>query len=335
MKSDFVIFLVFLSMHSYSNYVQAINWDCLLERNEGNCSQSETRYYYDPDKNECSNFTYTGCHGNKNNFLNQSACLNTCSVDSNFSISDVMTTYDAYDYGNNDYTKDEYYDVNGTGDGNYGEKFNEIRKRACRLPFEQNKTDCNKPPQTLYYFDADSNNCTMVEAYCVRSYNFYWNVNECRNICGDENVGNETVPDDTVNEAEKPKSKADCNLPSDTGTCRGSHSKYFYNTESASCELFVWGGCGGNANRFHSREFCEKVCYETHNGTDANSNTPDKPVNKETRNATEENDGVSETPVNKETSSYKYIVILALCAFLLCFIVAFVGYRMTRSHSMT
>ena len=47
------------------------------------------------------------------------------------------------------------------------------------------------------------------------------------------------------------------------------------------------------------------------------------------------NDGVSETPVNKETSSYKYIVILALCAFLLCFIVAFVGYRMTRSNTMT
>jgi len=306
MKSDFVIFLVFLSMHSYSNYVQAINWDCLLERNEGNCSQSETRYYYDPDKNECSNFTYTGCHGNKNNFMNQSACLNTCSIDSNFSISDVITsddysnedtTSDGYDYGNNDYTKDEYYDVNGTGNEHDVLKLNEIRKRACRLPFKQNKTDCNKPPQTLYYFDADSNNCTAVEAYCVRSYNFYWSVNECENICGGENVGNETVLDDTVNEAEKPKSKADCNLPSDTGTCRGSHSRYFYNTKSGNCELFVWGGCGGNANRFHSRGICEKVCYETH--------------------------GV------------KYIVILALCAFLLCFIVAFVGYRITRSNTMT
>ena len=141
--------------------------------------------------------------------MNQSACLNTCSVDSNFSISDVITsdnnsdeyaTDDAYDYGNKDYTRDDYYDVNGTDDGNYGEKFNEIRKRACILPFQQNKTDCNKPPQTLYYFDADSNNCTAVEAYCVRSYNFYWSVNECRNICGGETVGNETVPVDTVNE---------------------------------------------------------------------------------------------------------------------------------------
>ena len=169
----------------------------MLERTEGNCSQSETRFYYDPDKNECSNFTYTGCHGNKNNFINQSACLNTCLVDSNFSISDVTTTGDysnenvtsnTYDYGN-----DDYYDVNGTSDGYDVEKLNEIRKRACGLPFKQNTTDCSEPAQTLYYFDADRNNCTTVEAYCVRSYNFYWSVNECKNICGGGNVGNKTV----------------------------------------------------------------------------------------------------------------------------------------------
>ncbi|EDV57657.1 male accessory gland serine protease inhibitor [Drosophila erecta] len=37
---------------------------------------------------------------------------------------------------------------------------------------------------------------------------------------------------------------------------------FSYYPESNSCELFIYGGCWGNANRFHSKESCEEKCLE-------------------------------------------------------------------------
>jgi len=35
---------------------------------------------------------------------------------------------------------------------------------------------------------------------------------------------------------------------------------YGYNTDTGRCERFLWGGCGGNDNRFESLEACLNVC---------------------------------------------------------------------------
>ena len=51
-----------------------------------------------------------------------------------------------------------------------------------------------------------------------------------------------------------------CNLPSETGMCRAAIRLWFYNAESGNCEEFIWGGCGGNDNRFDSKEKCEQTC---------------------------------------------------------------------------
>ena len=41
-----------------------------------------------------------------------------------------------------------------------------------------------------------------------------------------------------------------CELPKVSGPCFGAFRKYFFNTETEECELFTYGGCGGNDNRF-------------------------------------------------------------------------------------
>lgn len=46
----------------------------------------------------------------------------------------------------------------------------------------------------------------------------------------------------------------------DPGMCRGYFEKYFYNQESKACELFVYGGCGGNRNNFDSVQACNMEC---------------------------------------------------------------------------
>lgn len=44
------------------------------------------------------------------------------------------------------------------------------------------------------------------------------------------------------------------------GPCRASIQQYYYNNQLRSCQIFLWGGCAGNQNRFNSREECERTC---------------------------------------------------------------------------
>ena len=51
-----------------------------------------------------------------------------------------------------------------------------------------------------------------------------------------------------------------CALPSDTGPCRASIKRYFYNVQSGACEQFVYGGCQGNRNNFKTLLQCQLYC---------------------------------------------------------------------------
>lgn len=35
---------------------------------------------------------------------------------------------------------------------------------------------------------------------------------------------------------------------------------WYFNSESGDCEEFIYGGCGGNANRFETKKICENRC---------------------------------------------------------------------------
>jgi len=51
-----------------------------------------------------------------------------------------------------------------------------------------------------------------------------------------------------------------CNLKSDPGFCQLAIERYFYNSTSSQCETFTYNGCGGNENRFESRDECIEAC---------------------------------------------------------------------------
>lgn len=36
--------------------------------------------------------------------------------------------------------------------------------------------------------------------------------------------------------------------------------RYSYNQATDQCEIFIYGGCGGNANNFDIKEECERMC---------------------------------------------------------------------------
>ncbi|KAH9509809.1 Mambaquaretin-1 [Bulinus truncatus] len=51
-----------------------------------------------------------------------------------------------------------------------------------------------------------------------------------------------------------------CSLPVDSGPCDGLFIKYYYNTQSNTCESFNYGGCQGNANKFDTIRECKRRC---------------------------------------------------------------------------
>ena len=51
-----------------------------------------------------------------------------------------------------------------------------------------------------------------------------------------------------------------CKLAPVPGPCKGHFPKHYYNSESGKCEIFIYGGCGGNANRFDTLEECKEEC---------------------------------------------------------------------------
>ncbi|XP_034054006.1 protein AMBP-like isoform X2 [Gymnodraco acuticeps] len=43
--------------------------------------------------------------------------------------------------------------------------------------------------------------------------------------------------------------------------CRAIIERYFYNSSSMNCEIFIFGGCGGNLNNFRNDTECMHSCH--------------------------------------------------------------------------
>ncbi|XP_071370856.1 kunitz-type protease inhibitor 1-like, partial [Centroberyx affinis] len=54
--------------------------------------------------------------------------------------------------------------------------------------------------------------------------------------------------------------RARCTEPPRTGSCRASHTRWFYDPLNRKCHRFTFGGCDGNDNNFQEEESCSKTC---------------------------------------------------------------------------
>lgn len=62
----------------------------------------------------------------------------------------------------------------------------------------------------------------------------------------------------TMDPAEKiPKQ---CLLESNSGQCKDEIVRYYFDFTSSKCRPFIFGGCGGNANNYLTKEACSEEC---------------------------------------------------------------------------
>uniref|UniRef100_A0A3B5QNS1 BPTI/Kunitz inhibitor domain-containing protein n=1 Tax=Xiphophorus maculatus TaxID=8083 RepID=A0A3B5QNS1_XIPMA len=51
-----------------------------------------------------------------------------------------------------------------------------------------------------------------------------------------------------------------CLLAKNSGGCRKPSVLWYHDARTGRCALFLYNGCGGNQNRFRTRERCEEMC---------------------------------------------------------------------------
>ncbi|UJR19021.1 hypothetical protein I4U23_022151 [Adineta vaga] len=56
---------------------------------------------------------------------------------------------------------------------------------------------------------------------------------------------------------------SDCKLSPVSGLCHAFFEMFYFDSTTKQCKKFVYGGCGGNQNRFKTFEQCMKVCGQT------------------------------------------------------------------------
>ncbi|XP_069685801.1 inter-alpha-trypsin inhibitor-like isoform X2 [Periplaneta americana] len=92
-----------------------------------------------------------------------------------------------------------------------------------------------------WYYEPSSKTCKMQRANtCAVSSNRFNNDLECYRSC------------QTLAKI--------CSSPLVKGMCDAYFVRFGYSTKNKKCENFVYGGCGGNGNRFNTMKQCKEYC---------------------------------------------------------------------------
>ncbi|XP_022256441.1 kunitz-type serine protease inhibitor A-like [Limulus polyphemus] len=109
--------------------------------------------------------------------------------------------------------------------------------------------DCKSQPDTgpckayipSYYYDPDSCQCKrFIYGGCGGNGNRYKTEADCLAACSGQDK--------------------DCISQPDTGPCTAYIPSYYYDPDSYQCKRFIYGGCGGNGNRYNTVADCLAAC---------------------------------------------------------------------------
>ncbi|MED6240402.1 hypothetical protein ATANTOWER_020598 [Ataeniobius toweri] len=107
----------------------------------------------------------------------------------------------------------------------------------------------------VWFFDKTIAACLLFwYGGCGGNANRFSTEHECFQTCGVQNPSVRLQTEITI------FSKDACLLRQDPGRCQEYTTKWFFDIVQNKCGQFWYGGCEGNANRFQTREECEKLC---------------------------------------------------------------------------
>uniref|UniRef100_A0ABM5EPV0 BPTI/Kunitz domain-containing protein-like n=1 Tax=Pogona vitticeps TaxID=103695 RepID=A0ABM5EPV0_9SAUR len=111
----------------------------------------------------------------------------------------------------------------------------------CKLPKEPGRC---RVRFGRFYYNVKSGRCEeFVYSGCHGNANRFRTRTQCIKEC----AGKNSMP-------------PNCDFPPETGSCKASMPRYYFNVRSRRCEEFIYGGCGGNSNNFRTEMDCMHKC---------------------------------------------------------------------------
>ncbi len=206
---------------------------CSLEKQTGSCRGYFERYFYNDATGHCELFIYGGCEGNQNNFQTKEQCENKCKS----SVLEIITLAPAAFI--EEKSPNKSFNPQSCG----------LKKDSgpCLAYFES------------YFFNADTQKCEQfIYGGCKGNENRFQTIEECESSCKNT-IGLNPI------QVNQPFDKNVCKLKKDTGPCLAFFERFAFNSDTAKCEQFIYGGCQGNGNRFLTEEECQDLCGNVSN----------------------------------------------------------------------
>uniref|UniRef100_A0A1I7XIJ1 ADAM_spacer1 domain-containing protein n=1 Tax=Heterorhabditis bacteriophora TaxID=37862 RepID=A0A1I7XIJ1_HETBA len=244
---------------------------CSLPQDQGTvCAPGyKLVWYYDTAEGRCSQFWYGSCDGNDNRFATKEQCETICVEPPSIGRVSILTIrlHSALRYC----------------------------LGRCYLPKIEGPLRCDQP-QARYWYDHNTKQCAAFWwRGCLGNANNFNSWEECSTFCKDvgpieattthaplphvqpykqleestetpHQVLTHHIPDyvgpvvDENIRPPMPSIEEVCRSTQDSGPCQEYSDQYYYDAYKGKCQTFIYGGCGGNLNRFRTIEECDKRC---------------------------------------------------------------------------
>ena len=151
---------------------------CTLAPEAGPCNQGLLRWHFDSSSSRCKEFTYGGCHGNRNRFMTQALCESQCARTAVATVRPPVPTTPPQDDEKGDVINSKSITITAK---TYQEEVSVVVPDLCTLPKETGRCFALIPS---WYFDSVTRTCKAFDyGGCGGNANRFETQEACINRC--------------------------------------------------------------------------------------------------------------------------------------------------------